>query len=105
KCEFLIKKAEEGPKIIKNEIAYICHLDKIFDEILDINQQVFFFKQNKTLLYNSQLTKILGLNYGEKYANKNGLLKLHDEKLIIMTDQDQDGSHIKDLLINFIHYK
>ncbi|CAF0924131.1 unnamed protein product [Rotaria sordida] len=55
--------------------------------------------------YVSQLTKILGLNYGEKYANKNDLLKLHDEKLIIMTDQDQDGSHIKDLLINFIHYK
>ncbi|CAF3151940.1 unnamed protein product [Rotaria sp. Silwood2] len=40
----------------------------------------------------SQLTKILGLNYGEKYANKNDLSKLHDEKLIIMTGQDQDGN-------------
>ncbi|CAF5201353.1 unnamed protein product, partial [Rotaria magnacalcarata] len=34
KCEFLIKKAEEMPKIIKNKIAYVSHLDKIFDEIL-----------------------------------------------------------------------
>ncbi|CAF1413525.1 unnamed protein product [Rotaria sordida] len=29
-----MKKTEEGPKIIKNEIAYVSHLDKIFDEIL-----------------------------------------------------------------------
>jgi DNA topoisomerase-2 len=53
----------------------------------------------------SQLVKILGLNYGEKYANKSDLTKLRYGKLMIMADQDQDGSHIKGLVINFIHYK
>jgi DNA topoisomerase-2 len=53
----------------------------------------------------SQLVKILGLNYGEKYASKSDLSKLRYGKLMIMADQDQDGSHIKGLVINFIHYK
>ncbi|CAF0740339.1 unnamed protein product [Rotaria sordida] len=53
----------------------------------------------------SQLVKILGLNYGEKYINKSDLSKLRYGKLMIMADQDQDGSHIKGLVINFIHYK
>jgi DNA topoisomerase-2 len=53
----------------------------------------------------SQLVKILGLNYGEKYANRSDLSKLRYGKLMIMADQDQDGSHIKGLVINFIHYK
>ena len=53
----------------------------------------------------SQLVKILGLNYGEKYTNKSDLSKLRYGKLMIMADQDQDGSHIKGLVINFIHYK
>ncbi|CAF1167473.1 unnamed protein product [Adineta ricciae] len=53
----------------------------------------------------SQLVKILGLNYGEKYVNKSDLSKLRYGKLMIMADQDQDGSHIKGLVINFIHCK
>ena len=35
----------------------------------------------------SQLVKVLGLNYGEKYANKSDLSKLRYEKLMIMVDQ------------------
>ncbi|XP_006296839.2 DNA topoisomerase 2, partial [Capsella rubella] len=46
------------------------------------------------------LKKILGLKQHMKYENVNSLRYGH---MMIMTDQDHDGSHIKGLLINFIH--
>ncbi|CAF0724246.1 unnamed protein product [Didymodactylos carnosus] len=52
----------------------------------------------------TQLCKILGLNYKEKYETRADLNKLRYGKLMIMADQDHDGSHIKGLVINFIHY-
>eukprot|EP01012_Entosiphon_sulcatum_P069053 TRINITY_DN9960_c0_g1_i1.p1 TRINITY_DN9960_c0_g1~~TRINITY_DN9960_c0_g1_i1.p1 ORF type:complete len:1446 (+),score=372.90 TRINITY_DN9960_c0_g1_i1:92-4339(+) len=47
------------------------------------------------------LMQILGLKTGEKYEDSK---KLRYGHLMIMTDQDHDGSHIKGLVINFIHY-
>jgi DNA topoisomerase-2 len=51
----------------------------------------------------SSLLKIIGLNFKEKYENRESLKQLRYGKLMIMTDQDHDGSHIKGLVINFIH--
>jgi DNA topoisomerase II len=53
----------------------------------------------------SNLLKIIGLNFSEKYESRDSLKSLRYGKLMIMTDQDQDGSHIKGLIINFIHFK
>jgi DNA topoisomerase-2 len=47
------------------------------------------------------ISKILGLTFGKVYSETSSLRYGH---LMIMTDQDHDGSHIKGLLINFIHY-
>ena len=46
--------------------------------------------------------KILGLKVGMDYSTE--LKGLRYGHLLIMTDQDYDGSHIKGLIINFIHF-
>lgn len=47
------------------------------------------------------IMNILGLNIKKKYDSISGL---RYGNVMIMTDQDHDGSHIKGLFINFIHY-
>lgn len=61
---------------------------------------------HKQILENAEinnLIKIIGLQYKKKYLTIDDLKTLRYGKVMIMTDQDQDGSHIKGLLINFIH--
>lgn len=47
------------------------------------------------------LISILGLDTSKKYTN---VSSLRYGKVLLMTDQDNDGSHIKGLIINFIEY-
>lgn len=47
------------------------------------------------------IAKILGLVFGATYTDAAALRYGH---LMVMADQDSDGSHIKGLLINFIHF-
>jgi len=52
----------------------------------------------------NDLVKIVGLTYKKKYETMDDLKSLRYGKVMIMTDQDQDGSHIKGLVINFVHH-
>ncbi|KAI4323425.1 hypothetical protein L6164_023032 [Bauhinia variegata] len=58
---------------------------------------------SKQIMENEEIQnikKILGLQQNKEYSSVKSLRYGH---LMIMTDQDYDGSHIKGLLINFIH--
>lgn len=48
----------------------------------------------------SNIVKIIGLSFGKIYTNANDL---RYQSVIIMADQDADGSHIKGLLLNFFY--
>ena len=54
--------------------------------------------ENKELI---DIKKILGLETGKSY---NSINQLRYGKVVFMTDQDLDGSHIKGLCINLIAY-
>ena len=57
----------------------------------------------KQITDNSEITnlkKILGLESGKEYKDTN---KLRYGRVMIMTDQDHDGSHIKGLVLNMFH--
>ena len=50
----------------------------------------------------NNIKKILGLETGKEYENMD---ELRYGRIMIMTDQDYDGFHIKGLLINLFHSK
>ncbi|KAF8554543.1 type II DNA topoisomerase [Imleria badia] len=47
------------------------------------------------------IKKIMGLQHNKEYSN---VTSLRYGRLMIMTDQDHDGSHIKGLIINFLDH-
>ncbi|VDM77567.1 unnamed protein product [Strongylus vulgaris] len=51
----------------------------------------------------NHMMRILGLTYGENYSIAENRAKLRYGGIIILTDQDEDGSHIKGLIINFLY--
>merc|ERR1712176_397625 len=53
--------------------------------------------ENKEIM---NIVKILGLSFGQRGDSS----KMRYGSVMIMADQDYDGSHIKGLLINFFHY-
>lgn len=59
---------------------------------------------HKSITANAEIqniVRIMGLEYGKKYTDTKGLRYGH---LMIMADQDHDGSHIKGLVLNFLHH-
>ena len=51
----------------------------------------------------TNIKKILGLTTGKTYTQEEAKKQLRYGKLLFMTDQDLDGSHIKGLCINMFH--
>lgn len=53
---------------------------------------------NKEITY---LKQIIGLQHAKQYTDTKSL---RYGKVMIMTDQDHDGSHIKGLIMNYLHH-
>ena len=61
----------------------------------------------KQILENSEINNIIdsvGLQYKEKYKSNEDLKSLRYGKIMIITDQDDDGAHIRGLIISFFQY-
>lgn len=62
---------------------------------------------NKVIVQNAEiqhLMKIIGLQVGKNYTDNSEFAQLRYGSVMIMADQDHDGSHIKGLLINFFEH-
>ncbi|GBB91406.1 hypothetical protein RclHR1_01870001 [Rhizophagus clarus] len=68
-------------------------------KLLNVREGTHNQIMNNTEIQN--IKQILGLKQGKVYASTGELRYGH---LMIMTDQDHDGSHIKGLIINFLDY-
>jgi DNA gyrase/topoisomerase IV subunit B len=58
------------------------------------------------ILANEEITnlkQIIGLKNGEDYSDDTKFNQLRYGRIIILTDSDVDGSHIKGLVMNFVH--
>jgi len=64
-----------------------------------LNTRTATYSQLSNNMEINNIKKILGLQEGKKYKN---ISELRYGKILIMTDADTDGFHIKSLLINFI---
>jgi len=51
----------------------------------------------------NNLKQIIGLKHGVDYTDENNFNQLRYGRVLVLTDQDVDGSHIKGLFMNFIH--
>lgn len=52
----------------------------------------------------TDMINALGLRHGVDYQDDNNYNQLNYGRLMIMTDADVDGTHIKGLILNFIHH-
>ena len=64
-------------------------------------------KEHGAVAKNAEITylkQILGLQQGKDYSTLDARKQLRYGHLMIMTDQDHDGAHIKGLIINLFHF-
>ena len=87
--------AISGLKVVGRELWGVFPLRGKLLNVRDISQEKF--SKNEEL---TAIKKILGLEQNKKYADSKSL---RYGRVMVMADQDLDGSHIKGLLMNLFH--
>jgi len=87
---------------LKSEDRNIIGIYPLKGKVLNVRGSTRdILEKNRELI---DLIKIIGLEIGQEYQNASDIHKrLRYGKIMIMTDQDLDGSHIKGLCINLFH--
>jgi len=104
-CALILTEGDSAAGIAEHGLT-VCDADRfgvfpLRGKLVNVRE-----KDSVDLMENKEITYIkqaMGLQHGKKYTD----LKtsgLRYGSIIIMTDQDVDGSHIKGLIINFIHH-
>merc|ERR1719454_2369910 len=88
--------AVAGPAVVGRDRYGVFPLKGKLLNVRDAN-----FKQVTGNTEIQNLLKIVGLDLKAEYAD---VRKLRYGSIMLMTDQDHDGSHIKGLLINLVHH-
>ena len=87
--------AISGLQVVGREKFGVFPLRGKLLNVKDISQEAFNKNQELTAI-----KAILGLRQGKVYADKK---ELRYGRVMVMADQDHDGSHIKGLLMNLFH--
>ncbi|KAL6633719.1 hypothetical protein ACP70R_026390 [Stipagrostis hirtigluma subsp. patula] len=102
KCTLILTEGDSAKALAMSGIAVVGRdhygVFPLRGKLLNVREAT-----HKQIMDNAEIQnikKILGLQHDKQYDSTKGLRYGH---LMIMTDQDHDGSHIKGLLINFIH--
>ncbi|PWZ27424.1 DNA topoisomerase 2 [Zea mays] len=102
KCTLILTEGDSAKALAMSGIAVVGRdyygVFPLRGKLLNVREA-----NHKQIMDNAEIQnikQILGLQHGKQYDSTKGLRYGH---LMIMTDQDHDGSHIKGLLINFIH--
>ena len=102
KCTLILT---EGNSAKTSAVAGISEVGKDYYGVFPLRGKVLNVKDitDTKIANNKEITnikKIMGLQKGKKY---NSVKDLRYGKIMIMTDQDHDGSHIKGLILNLFH--
>lgn len=71
-------------------------------KLLNVREATMAQLKNNEEIIN--IKQIMGLKQSLTYESEEELRQLRYGGIVLLTDQDVDGSHIKGLLINFLHY-
>jgi DNA topoisomerase II len=101
KCTLILTEGDSAKSLA---IAGISVIGRDYFGVFPLKGKLLNVKEatKKQLITNEEINnivKILGLKYNQEISIKN----LRYGRIMLMTDQDHDGSHIKGLIINFIH--